>query len=191
MLASIGSGLAAASPSELALSAALAVLFAALGYRMSARHRAIRGVTPWRVPSFAWALLCLFLQFIGLAIEVFAELTTRSPYSAATPTPPPSSTGAPHGRYAPPSGPPSIGLDPPSRAFPVGSGPEEQEVVAMPVDAGPPRSVLAPPPPDHLGGSALFGWYPDPLGRHERRYYDGRRWNEHVANGETVSIDPI
>jgi len=26
------------------------------------------------------------------------------------------------------------------------------------------------------------GWYPDPAGRHEHRYWDGARWTEHVAS---------
>ena len=26
------------------------------------------------------------------------------------------------------------------------------------------------------------GWYPDPSGRHEHRYWDGSRWTEHVAS---------
>lgn len=34
------------------------------------------------------------------------------------------------------------------------------------------------------------GWYPDPFGRHESRYYDGRQWTEHVSNYGTTAIDP-
>lgn len=34
-------------------------------------------------------------------------------------------------------------------------------------------------------------WYPDPSGRHEHRYWDGRRWTEHVADGGIASIDPF
>ena len=33
-------------------------------------------------------------------------------------------------------------------------------------------------------------WYPDPLGRHEHRYYDGRSWTEHVADHGRQSVDP-
>ena len=25
-------------------------------------------------------------------------------------------------------------------------------------------------------------WYPDPLGRHELRYWDGSQWTEHTSN---------
>ena len=32
------------------------------------------------------------------------------------------------------------------------------------------------------GSVAPSGWYPDPSGRHERRYWHDGRWTEHVAN---------
>jgi hypothetical protein len=34
-----------------------------------------------------------------------------------------------------------------------------------------------------------LGWYADPIARHERRFYDGRRWTEHVADGDVLAID--
>ena len=33
-------------------------------------------------------------------------------------------------------------------------------------------------------------WYPDPYGRHEMRYFDGRQWTEHVASHGRQSTDP-
>lgn len=33
-------------------------------------------------------------------------------------------------------------------------------------------------------------WYPDPEGRHEVRYWDGRGWTEHVSDAGTTSQDP-
>jgi uncharacterized protein YxjI len=36
------------------------------------------------------------------------------------------------------------------------------------------------------------GWFADPLGRHELRYYDGAQWTEHVSsNGRTAIDAPI
>ena len=35
------------------------------------------------------------------------------------------------------------------------------------------------------------GWYPDPSGLHEQRYWDGTRWTEHVADHGRQSVDPI
>jgi len=34
------------------------------------------------------------------------------------------------------------------------------------------------------------GWYPDPFGRHESRYWDGRQWTEHVASHGRQAVDP-
>jgi uncharacterized protein YxjI len=34
------------------------------------------------------------------------------------------------------------------------------------------------------------GWYADPFGRHEARYYDGSVWTEHVASHGRPSTDP-
>jgi uncharacterized protein YxjI len=34
------------------------------------------------------------------------------------------------------------------------------------------------------------GWYPDPFGRHESRYWDGQRWTEHVASHGRQAVDP-
>jgi len=33
------------------------------------------------------------------------------------------------------------------------------------------------------------GWYPDPFGRHESRYWDGVRWTEHVASHGRQGVD--
>jgi uncharacterized protein YxjI len=33
------------------------------------------------------------------------------------------------------------------------------------------------------------GWYPDPSGRHEHRYWDGQVWTEHVASHGRQSLD--
>lgn len=35
------------------------------------------------------------------------------------------------------------------------------------------------------------GWHPDPLQRHQYRYWSGFEWTEHVSDGGTVSGDPI
>jgi uncharacterized protein YxjI len=34
-------------------------------------------------------------------------------------------------------------------------------------------------------------WYPDPVGRHELRYYDGSQWTEHVSSGGKQGVDPL
>lgn len=37
----------------------------------------------------------------------------------------------------------------------------------------------------------IAGWYPDPSGRHEHRYWDGTRWTESVSNAGVQSADPV
>ena len=37
---------------------------------------------------------------------------------------------------------------------------------------------------------APAGWYADPSGRHEKRYFDGYQWTEHVNSHGRSSVDP-
>jgi hypothetical protein len=34
-------------------------------------------------------------------------------------------------------------------------------------------------------------WYPDPVGRHQYRYWDGISWTHHVADDGKASVDPL
>lgn len=40
-------------------------------------------------------------------------------------------------------------------------------------------------------GVAAAGWHPDPMGRHELRYWDGTTWTEHVTSGGVPGVDPL
>lgn len=40
-------------------------------------------------------------------------------------------------------------------------------------------------------GSAEHGWYPDPGGRHQYRYWDGTAWTDHVADAGAQSVEPL
>lgn len=44
---------------------------------------------------------------------------------------------------------------------------------------------------DERQSTAAPGWYADPAGRHQHRYWDGARWTDDVADAGTASIDPI
>ena len=33
-------------------------------------------------------------------------------------------------------------------------------------------------------------WYPDPFGRHQHRYWDGRQWTQHVSDHGRRTVDP-
>lgn len=35
----------------------------------------------------------------------------------------------------------------------------------------------------------IAGWYPDPSGRHELRYWDGKGWTSHVRDGANQATD--
>ena len=41
------------------------------------------------------------------------------------------------------------------------------------------------------GGGDPPGWYDDPSGRHEYRYWDGARWGDQVADAGITSVDPV
>lgn len=47
--------------------------------------------------------------------------------------------------------------------------------------------MSTPREPNQPGAAAWFG---DPFGRHERRWWDGQRWTEKVADENLVGIDP-
>jgi Protein of unknown function (DUF2510) len=49
----------------------------------------------------------------------------------------------------------------------------------------------APPVVQQAPVATPAGWHPDPMARHELRYWDGAAWSEHVSDHGTPSVDPI
>ena len=45
--------------------------------------------------------------------------------------------------------------------------------------------------PSALPRGSVAGWWPDPFGRHELRWWDGSGWSGHVSDGGVQSTDPI
>jgi hypothetical protein len=41
------------------------------------------------------------------------------------------------------------------------------------------------------GSAPAAGWYPDPSGRHQFRFWSGYAWTEHVSDAGTASVDPL
>jgi len=195
-------GLSGYSTGDIVLSLAFASLFALWGYRMSARHRALRGVTPWRLPSAVWAAICFVVPF-GILLEVLAQATTKS---AMGPSISPQANrsqrsfgavGVQMDRRRAGNG---AGEDNPRGAeiasSDLGPGDDIVNATARLADhdaaSGAPASGGYPPPPADAGGhTALFGWYPDVTTRHHERYWDGRRWSEHVRDGSVFSTDEL
>lgn len=174
------------SRSEVVVSLLFAFVFAALGYRMSYRHRQARGVTPWRLPSGLWALICFFLQPFGIIVEILAQATTKSRYSA------PASGAQTSGAQT--SGISTTG----NRAGTVAYAALRARQPALTgADSGGSGDVLAEqqgpaaPASDVDGKPAMFGWYPDVTCRHAERYWDGRGWTELVRDGGVSGSDPL
>jgi hypothetical protein len=178
MMLSAAAATKSISGGELIFAFALLSLFALLGYRISEIHRVLRGVTPWRFPSFVWAAICFAFPLIGLVVELFAEVTTK-------PRLPSSLTRLafrdPATRQGTNARIPGVAIAP-TMAAPVGPPPG---IDVEPIYRGPAL------PKDDAGRTALFGWYADPLRRHELRYFDGRRWADFVANAGVRSSDPL
>ena len=60
---------------------------------------------------------------------------------------------------------------------------------SMPL-APPPPAAPAPPVAPPVAPTNPAGWFPDPSGGHEHRYWDGTRWTEHVADAGVSAVDP-
>lgn len=61
--------------------------------------------------------------------------------------------------------------------------------------ATPPVAAYAAASTVTAGGTAApsspASWFPDPTGRHELRYWDGRAWTADVSDGGTTAQDPV
>lgn len=47
------------------------------------------------------------------------------------------------------------------------------------------------PPSSHPDSERRTGWYADPFGRHQHRWWDGSGWSERIRDGAGPGIDPI
>jgi hypothetical protein len=110
---------------------------------------------------------------------------TYTPEPAATYTPEPAATYTPQAEE--PAGwgavaEPSTAWSPePAPATDPAPAPEPEPVVETPAyDPAPAQQVPSVP----------AGWYADPAGRFELRYWDGGQWTEHVARGGAQYTDP-
>lgn len=192
------------SKSELFEDFVLGTVLAILGFRYSERFRRQRGVTPWKLPSAAWAVLLFFLPPVAL-VYLVACLTTR-------PKPGPTGWNAPPQGWPPSQGHPGQvpqGWSPPPGSYSPGphqgwDAPPPAGWVAPPppggwdappppgtVFPGPPGTGMAPPAPVPAAPPSPRAWLADPAGRHELRYWDGTTFTEHVYDAGKISVDPL
>ncbi len=165
------------SPDETTLTLLLAALFGLTGYRISSRHRLLRGVTPWRFPSFVWALICFIIGPIGIVVVLVAEVTTKPRL--------PSTLARIPARFDGSNRIPGQGVRAPRPASPQTTSAALAYAQPAPTPSGPP------PPKDEHGATGAFGWYDDPTKRHQIRYFDGRGWTEYVADNGVRSENPL
>lgn len=126
------------------------------------------GITRWqtRVTAYALGLIDRYPPFSF-------DPSTASPAPAAGWQPATSSTWAtPSSTYGPAAGGPAY-----SGQAPGGQAPGSQPPMA-PQPIAPQQTA----PPE---------WYPDPLGRHQYRYWDGAQWTPHVADNGQTGWDPV
>ena len=48
---------------------------------------------------------------------------------------------------------------------------------------------LKPATPTPTAATTTAGWWPDPHGRHQHRYWDGTRWTPNVSDAGVTSIE--
>lgn len=165
MAAETGSLFAALSltPAEIVLSLIICVLAARYAYRAAVRYRAWAGVTPWHLPPGLWAFVFFCSWLVGLLLFTVACRTTRPLH--------------PRGEHL--SGEPHAGQEPPRSDLEPGGSARRGGRWGSP---GPGAGG-----PEHL---PYAGWYHDPGGRHELRYWDGRGWTDYVSDQGVRSEDP-
>jgi hypothetical protein len=127
-----------------------------------------------------WGLISFFVNWAVLVSDIVVLFRYRS-------LPPPIASGfagAP-GVMASPSGPvpPSGPMSPPGPMSPSGPVPRSGPV--------PPFGLGRPPSPPIAPTVTPAGWYPDPSGRYEHRWYDGRTWTAAVAHRGQTGHDPL
>jgi HEAT repeat protein len=122
-------------------------------------------------------LRCAFFWFYGVKVEHARGIADAMPYYAASVLANPSSEAAAWSKFAGES---------PSKATAArlaGTYPLPTAATAQSgsiATSAPASAAVAPP-----------AWYPDPVGRHEYRYWDGAAWTAHVADAGQQSVDPL
>lgn len=183
---------ASGSTADIVVAVAFYALYGLLGYFFAVMTRRAIGTTPWHLPAIAWGFVSALLPLFGLLIETVARFTTRrtippnhrpilgQAHRAGASAGPAAGTvpGAHWGEsaggtaWSPPVNPAGGDVPWPTETGYTRPGPDGW------------RSADATPPP-------LFGWYEDPDGEHETRYWDGRGWSDFVRDGSVNAVVPL
>jgi hypothetical protein len=123
------------------------------------------------------------------AADLEPDVSAEAPSADAGPAEAaPSAVEEPPGwAAAPVETPEEIGT-PTTEAGSVAGGTEPSVVEPTPVVESAPEPT--PPPEPAPVVTTPAGWYPDPSGRYELRYWDGTQWTEHVARQGQQFTDP-
>ncbi len=149
------------SGSDLTILLVLGLLFGLIGYLLSENFRKMKGRTPWGMPSALWGFIWFLSLLLGLVLYLIARVTTNVD-GGGRPGAGSYRAGWPPG----PTQPPAPTTQPPAPTQPYSSAPP----VAAP--------TLSPPM-----------WHPDPSGRFDYRWWDGRAWTTRVARNGTQLDD--
>lgn len=165
----------------------LFILAGVAGYFSAKSMEKKYGRRLWNWPHWAWALLAAgFLLIAAILMFVAERQLKRELASSAHPVPSVPGGVATASGWAPLPAQPlgsSLGVAQPvlgavpAQAVPV-------PVVAPAAQVAAPAAQVAAPAP-----AVPSGWYPDPSGRHQHRWWDGSRWSNNVATNGQQSVD--
>jgi Protein of unknown function (DUF2510) len=87
----------------------------------------------------------------------------------------------------------AVAASTPSEPAGWGTAPESTSTTSTPSSGGWGASAATAPataPATPTSPSVPAGWYTDPAGRYDLRYWDGSAWTEHVSRAGQQSMDP-
>jgi hypothetical protein len=131
-----------------------------------------------------------FLTREGGAVEAAAPAAVEAPVVEAA-------AAAPAFVPEPVAGPEPVAAAPAPAAEPAGwavapepAAPAAFAPIAEPAPAYNPAPAYTPAPAAAAAPAVAAGWYADPAGRFELRYWDGGTWTEHVSRAGQQFTDP-
>jgi Protein of unknown function (DUF2510) len=120
------------------------------------------------IPTWPRGHQCSFYWFYGHRVDDVRGRPAALPYFAASVLANPSADSAAWSKFP--------GVEPSPR-----KAAELAHAHPLPRNGGGITRATLPP----------AGWFPDPVGRHHYRYWDGTRWTEHVADEGVVGVDHL